>query len=68
MGSNLGLYGIGVNAFVPGQIDTAMPLADEAAKVIYLLCMAILSYVNGAEVHINKGGLCEYRGLRTDRL
>jgi NAD(P)-dependent dehydrogenase (short-subunit alcohol dehydrogenase family) len=28
---------------------------DEAAKVIYVLCMETSSYVNGAEIHINGG-------------
>jgi NAD(P)-dependent dehydrogenase (short-subunit alcohol dehydrogenase family) len=39
---------------------------DEVAKIIYVLCTEMSSYVNGAEVHINGGSMCEGRyRLRT---
>jgi NAD(P)-dependent dehydrogenase (short-subunit alcohol dehydrogenase family) len=28
---------------------------DEVAKIIYVLCSEMASYVNGAEIHINGG-------------
>lgn len=28
---------------------------DEVAKIIYVLCSDMSSYVNGAEIHINGG-------------